>query len=128
MSKLSTKVFLIFLVSLVYVITGSVVAGWLGILPLVIAVCFPQMFKVTLLFYIALAASNVFLMLYVGAKNSFLDGFLHTIGLPYGSNELALFYAARTWGFGVAGFMTFIGYHNYKTVMMETRESIKVES
>lgn len=128
MDKPSFKILLVLFVSLVYVISGSVVAGWLGILPLVIAICLPRLFKITLLFYILLTISNVFFLLYVGAKSNFLDSFLHIIGLPYGSNELALFYAVRTWGFGLAGFMTFIGYHNYKTVRMEQREATKVES
>ena len=114
MNKLSTKVFLILLVSLIYVISGSFVAGWLAVIPLIIAICFPKLLKVTLFLYIVLAVANALLTLYVSANSNFLDSFLKVIGLPYGNNELALLYALRCWGLGVAGFMAFVSYHNYK--------------
>jgi hypothetical protein len=126
--NLSRQMFLVLIVSVIYVITGSVAAGWLGILPLIIAIFLPRILKITLFLYIVLAALNVFLLLYVAENSSFLDDLLNVIGLPYGSNELALFYAAKTWGFGIAGFMTFVGYHNYKTEMLEQRDETKVGS
>ena len=105
---------LILLVLLIYLITGSFVAGWLVVIPLIIAICFPKLLKVTMFLYIVLTAANALLTLYVGINSNFLDSFLNIVGLPYGNHELALLYAYKCWGMGVAGFMTFVGYHNYK--------------
>jgi len=113
LNKPSLKILLVLLVSVIYLIAGGIVVGWLGLVPLIIAICVPHLFKTTLILYITLTASNLFLMFYVGSASDFLDSLLALIGLPHGSHELALLYAFRSWGLGLAGFMTFVGYDNY---------------